>query len=60
MKVKRIVANVSAQQIDAANRFYGEVLGLDILMDHGWITSYGNTEKNARANRFRNGRRIWN
>lgn len=44
MKVKRIVANVSTQQIDAANRFYGEVLGLDILMDHGWITSYGNTE----------------
>ncbi len=45
MKVKRIVANfLSTQQIDAANRFYGEVLGLDILMDHGWITTYGNTE----------------
>lgn len=44
MKVKRIVANVSTQKIDAANRFYGEVLGLDILMDHGWITSYGNTD----------------
>ncbi|GGH14932.1 glyoxalase [Sphingobacterium alkalisoli] len=44
MKVKRIVTNVSTQQIDAANRFYGEVLGLDILMDYGWITSYGNTE----------------
>jgi Uncharacterized protein conserved in bacteria len=43
MKVKRIVANVSTQHIDAANRFYGEVLGLDILMDHGWIISYGNT-----------------
>ncbi|RRN77993.1 glyoxalase [Pseudoxanthomonas sp. SGD-10] len=44
MKVKRIVPNVSTQQIDAANRFYGEVLGLDMLMDHGWITTYGNTE----------------
>ena len=44
MKVKRIVANINTQQIDAASRFYGEVLGLDILMDHGWITSYGNTE----------------
>jgi|SRR5690606_30679366 len=44
MKVKRIVANINTQQIDAAQHFYGAVLGLDILMDHGWITSYGNTE----------------
>lgn len=43
MKVKRIVANVSTQQIDAAKRFYGEVLGLDVLMDHGWIASYGSS-----------------
>ena len=44
MEVKRIVANISTQQIDAAQHFYGELLGLDILMDHGWITSYGNME----------------
>lgn len=43
MKVKRIVANISTEQVEAANRFYGEVLGLEILMDHGWITTYGNT-----------------
>ncbi|WP_257657839.1 VOC family protein [Parapedobacter lycopersici] len=42
MRVKRIVANISAGQIGAAKRFYGDVLGLEILMDHGWITTYGN------------------
>ncbi|MDG0813368.1 VOC family protein [Cohnella rhizosphaerae] len=41
MKVKRIVANVAAADLSAAKRFYGEVLGLDVLMDHGWIATYG-------------------
>ena len=42
MRVKRIVANISAGQIDAAKRFYGDLLELEILMNHGWITTYGN------------------
>lgn len=42
MQVKRIVANIATKDIAAARRFYGEVLGLDILMDHGWIVTYGN------------------
>ncbi|GIP24672.1 VOC family protein [Paenibacillus sp. J22TS3] len=43
MKVKRIVANISAngEALAAAQSFYGNVLGLDVLMDHGWITTYG-------------------
>lgn len=41
MKVKRIVANVAAPDLAAAKRFYGEALGLDVLMDHGWIATYG-------------------
>jgi len=41
MEVKRIVANITAADPAAAKRFYGEVLGLDMLMDHGWITTYG-------------------
>lgn len=48
MKVNRIVANIaapSAQALQAAQRFYGELLGLDLLMDHGWIATYGNTSK---------------
>ncbi|CAI6050081.1 VOC family protein [Cohnella sp. JJ-181] len=43
MKVKRIVANVPADDLTAAKRFYGEALGLDVLMDHGWIATYGSS-----------------
>ena len=41
MKVKRIVANIAAQDPARAAAFYNEVLGLDLLMDHGWIQTYG-------------------
>lgn len=41
MKVRRIVANIETADIAAARRFYGDLLGLDVLMDHGWITTYG-------------------
>ncbi|AOK65541.1 VOC family protein [Burkholderia multivorans] len=45
MKVKRIVANIDTQSIDDAKRFYRDVFGLDVLMDHGWIATYGNAEQ---------------
>ena len=45
MKVRRIVANIGTQDIAAAKRFYHDVLGLDVLMDHGWITTYGSGER---------------
>lgn len=45
MKVKRIVANVESQDIAAAKRFYQDVLGLKLLMDHGWIATYGSREE---------------
>jgi len=41
MKVKRIVANVKATKIGDAKRFYQKVLGLEELMDLGWIATYG-------------------
>ncbi|MDB5964864.1 MAG: glyoxalase [Polaromonas sp.] len=41
MKVKRIVANVATQDVGAARRFYQDVLGLELLMDQGWIATYG-------------------
>src|SRR5258705_13271769 len=47
MKVKRIVANIAAPDIAAAKRFYQDVLGLELLMDHGWITTYGSLAKMA-------------
>jgi len=39
--VKRIVANIHTENIAKAEVFYKTVLGLEILMDHGWITTYG-------------------
>ena len=45
MKVQRIVANIATQDIVAAKRFYQDVLGLDVLMDLGWIATYGSQAK---------------
>ena len=45
MRVKRIVANISTPELDAARRFYGDILGLEVVMDHGWITTYGSNEQ---------------
>jgi len=45
MKVKRIVANVEAENTGAAIRFYQDVLGLELLMDVGWIATYGSRQK---------------
>ncbi|EJZ20893.1 VOC family protein [Rhizobium sp. Pop5] len=41
MKVLRIVANIAAPDITPARRFYQEILGLDLMMDHGWIATFG-------------------
>ncbi|RCV90147.1 VOC family protein [Billgrantia montanilacus] len=45
MKVKRIMSNTATSDIDKAAAFYGEILGLDLLMDHGWFRTYGSDEK---------------
>jgi catechol 2,3-dioxygenase-like lactoylglutathione lyase family enzyme len=44
MTVCRIVANVATGDVATAKRFYGDVLGLDVLMDMGWIATYGSHE----------------
>ncbi len=44
MQVRRIVANIATPEPDAARAFYGDLLGLDTLMDHGWIVTYGSDE----------------
>ena len=41
MLVKRIVANIGAQTLKDAEAFYSKIFGLDLLMDHGWIATYG-------------------
>ena len=45
MKVKRIVANIATDDVAKAKRFYGDILGLDVLMDHGWLVTYGSAAK---------------
>lgn len=45
MKVRRIVANIETRDAEKASYFYGEVLGLEQLMDMGFITTYGSHEK---------------
>lgn len=45
MKVKRIVSNIDTKDIMLAKSFYQDVLGLELLMDHGWIVTYGTSEK---------------
>ena len=42
MKVQRIVANIRAADPGLAEQFYGDILGLELLMDMNWIRTYGN------------------
>ncbi|WP_316393780.1 VOC family protein [Bradyrhizobium sp. 33ap4] len=44
MKINRIVANVAAPDTAAAKSFYRDVLGLEPLMDFGWVATYGSSE----------------
>ena len=41
MQVRRIIANLQAADPAVAERFYRDILGLDLLMDHGWVRTYG-------------------
>jgi catechol 2,3-dioxygenase-like lactoylglutathione lyase family enzyme len=40
MAVKRIVTNIAADRLDAAQSFYSDALGLNIVMDLGWIMTF--------------------
>jgi len=44
MAVRRIVTNLAADKPESAATFYQDILGLELLMDHGWIQTYGNAE----------------
>lgn len=45
MAVRRIAANIATTDPAAAQRFYGDALGLDRLMDHGWIVTWGSAAR---------------
>ncbi|KAB0682915.1 VOC family protein [Aureimonas leprariae] len=40
MEVRRIVANLAAAEPASAAAFYRDFLGLDLVMDHGWIATF--------------------
>src|SRR5215471_2914382 len=44
MKVLRIVANVATDRTADAERFYREFLGLQCVMDLGWIVTFAGEE----------------
>jgi catechol 2,3-dioxygenase-like lactoylglutathione lyase family enzyme len=45
LKIKRIVSNVETSDVGKANAFYHDILGLRLVMDHGWIRTYGSNSK---------------
>jgi catechol 2,3-dioxygenase-like lactoylglutathione lyase family enzyme len=38
--VKRIVANIATECVSSGKAFYGDLLGLRIVMDFGWILTF--------------------
>jgi hypothetical protein len=40
MRIKRIVTNLAAADVSKAKQFYGEILGLKVVMDQGWIVTF--------------------
>jgi catechol 2,3-dioxygenase-like lactoylglutathione lyase family enzyme len=47
MAVKRIVANLAADEIGAAKAFYGDALGMSVVMDLGWIMTFAAADARA-------------
>ena len=40
MAVKRVVTNIGAEQVNRAKAFYGDVLDMQVVLDHGWILTF--------------------
>src|SRR5918996_4260186 len=47
MTVRRIVANLAAADPANARAFYEELLGLEVVMDHGWILTLASAASQA-------------
>ena len=44
MSVRRVVPDLHADEPAAGTDFYREVLGLEPVMDHGWIVTYADPD----------------
>ena len=47
MAVKRIVANIATKCVEDAKAFYADILGLNLVMDLGWILTFAGGEAAA-------------
>jgi len=45
MGVRRVVPDLSSTSLEAAKGFYGDLLGLRPVMDHGWIVTLADPER---------------
>jgi len=45
VKINRIVSNIKSTDPASADAFYRDVLGMDVVMDHGWIRTYASKQK---------------
>ena len=45
MGVRRVVPDLTSTSLEAAKGFYGDVLGLNPVMDHGWIITLADPER---------------
>ena len=43
--VRRVVPDLASRSLEAARGFYGDVLGLQPVMDHGWIITLADPER---------------
>ena len=47
MRVTRITANLSVDDVDAARSFYTDFLGLDVAFDLGWVARFQMPDNDA-------------
>jgi predicted enzyme related to lactoylglutathione lyase len=45
MGVRRVVPDLTCGSLETAKVFYGEVLGLQPVMDHGWIVTLSDPQR---------------
>jgi catechol 2,3-dioxygenase-like lactoylglutathione lyase family enzyme len=44
MNVNRMTTNIASQNFAEADRFYHDILGLEVVMDQGWIRTYATNQ----------------
>ncbi len=45
MAVRRVVPDLNSTSLEEAKAFYTQVLGLQVVMDHGWIVTLADPER---------------